>query len=214
MYNCKNCSYSTNRRFNLQTHYKKLKSCTSIIPPPVITKPIMIEKTTFNCTNCNYSTNRMANLQTHYERKNKCQPLVEIIVPPDKQKVEFIVNSNPCKLDIPNQCKLCDKILSSSYCLKQHEKICNGLHILQCPTCLKKFKSRTGKYAHIKHVDCKAKLEKKNSNPEILETLEIPETLEEAIERLENQNKSFQQTIETLTKPKLKIKRGALTDIV
>ena len=53
-----------------------------------------------------------------------------------------------------NKCERCDKILSSWKSLKRHEKICKGVHVLQCPTCMKKFSSKASKYQHIKNVKC------------------------------------------------------------
>ena len=53
------------------------------------------------------------------------------------------------------QCKKCDKVLSSKFALNRHSKICKGVHVLQCPTCLKTFSDRSSKSHHIKKVQCK-----------------------------------------------------------
>ena len=52
------------------------------------------------------------------------------------------------------QCVKCNKVLASKRQLGYHQAKCNGLHPRQCPTCLKIFSTRQGKYEHIKFVKC------------------------------------------------------------
>ena len=52
------------------------------------------------------------------------------------------------------QCVKCNKVLSSKRQLGYHQAKCNGLLPRQCPTCLKVFSTRQGKYEHIKFVKC------------------------------------------------------------
>ena len=69
----------------------------------------------FTCK-CGYSTNRKSNLDTHQKRKTRndiCIPIDEIVVQLAK-----------------NECCKCNKILSSSRNLKNHELRCNGLDVL------------------------------------------------------------------------------------
>ena len=81
---------------------------------------------------CGYTTNRKFNVSQHQSRKNKCTPLpvLETVHEPELKLVEP-EPANPC------QCTKCNKIFSSKVYVKKHEMTCNGLHILQCPTCLK-----------------------------------------------------------------------------
>jgi hypothetical protein len=51
-------------------------------------------------------------------------------------------------------CSKCTKVLHSKKRLKSHEAKCNGLSILQCENCLKKFTSYAGKYHHKRKVKC------------------------------------------------------------
>ena len=168
----------------------------------------------FHCTTCDYTSNRRANLQTHYERKNKCQPViisVPVVVEPVKIKVrepciEPIEAANPC------QCQKCDKILSTKKYAKKHELLCNGLHILQCPTCLKMCKNKSAKSSHIFYGKCKPPI----NATEAGSLLGTSTRLQEKIARLENTIETLTSTITTLTgtietlKNKPKPKRGAL----
>ena len=52
------------------------------------------------------------------------------------------------------QCERCEKVLKTKQGMKNHSKICKGVHILQCPTCLKSFADRRSKSHHIKNVKC------------------------------------------------------------
>ena len=119
----------------------------------------------FTCK-CGYSTNRKSNLDTHQKRKtrnDKCIPIDEIVV----QLAQ-------------NECCKCNKILSSSRNLKNHELRCNGLDVLQCPTCTKFFKNKAGKSQHMKNIKCKPPF-----------AINIPETLREEVERLRKENELF-----------------------
>ena len=53
------------------------------------------------------------------------------------------------------KCHKCEKNFFNKSSLKRHLKICNGCHVLQCPTCLKMFSSASSKSHHIKKVKCK-----------------------------------------------------------
>jgi len=90
---------------------------------------------------CGYISNRKSNLDTHQDRKTRhdiCILIDEIIVQLAK-----------------NECHKCNKILQSSRNLRNHELRCNGLDVLQCPTCTKFFKNASGKSEHIKNIKCK-----------------------------------------------------------
>jgi len=54
-----------------------------------------------------------------------------------------------------HQCSKCSKRFFNKKDWKSHEEKCNGLHKLQCPTCLKFFNDSSYKSKHIKNVKCK-----------------------------------------------------------
>jgi len=118
------------------------------------------------CEICGWTTNRIGNLRAHLAKQKKCKPPP---IPEPQLQTPLEVN--------PNQCVKCEKILSTANRLKQHILICKGCHILQCPTCLKKYSSRAGKSQHIKNIKCEPPI--------------IPETVQEELERLRNENKVF-----------------------
>lgn len=64
------------------------------------------------------------------------------ITPVDNSKKEVFV------------CKKCNKEFKTKSGLVKHESNCNGLHPLQCPICLKMFKSKHGKSQHKRYVKC------------------------------------------------------------
>ena len=118
------------------------------------------------CEICGWTTNRLGNLRAHLAKQKTCKPPP---IPEPQLQTPLEVN--------PNQCVKCEKILSTANRLKQHILICKGCHILQCPTCLKKYSSRAGKSQHIKNIKCEPPI--------------IPETVQEELERLRNENKVF-----------------------
>lgn len=100
----------------------------------------------YKCERCSYTTNRKSNLDNHKKRKNPCCVVISKELPTtptnETKSHEF-------------KCPKCEKVLSSGKSLKKHEEKCDGLHPLQCRTCLKMFASRYGKYQHVKNVKCK-----------------------------------------------------------
>ena len=52
-------------------------------------------------------------------------------------------------------CTKCDKTFYNRRDCENHVEKCKGCHVLQCPTCLKKFSSYSTKSEHIKNVKCK-----------------------------------------------------------
>lgn len=66
---------------------------------------------------------------------------------------------NPLEVDKiddkkPYSCDKCDKRYVSKRDFKRHTESCNGLNVLQCPTCHKTFSHRAAKSRHIKNVKC------------------------------------------------------------
>ena len=127
----------------------------------------------FKCETCGYETKRKFNLELHLNKKSPCIPCINNTQCDNnvnnksylKGNVNIMMNHNQnidiCDQNInktskdENKCKLCNKCLSSKSFLKKHEKKCNGLHKLQCPTCLKFFASASSKSTHIKNAKCK-----------------------------------------------------------
>ena len=135
------------------------------------------------CEICGYNTKRVSNFKAHKSRKNKCvvkesgtqcntvKNFVYNVNNIDQDNVNIVYNVNNIEQDnvnivylgdnnvktnnfMQNQCKLCEKCFSTKSNLKKHERKCNGLHKLQCPTCFKFFKSAGSKYNHKKRNIC------------------------------------------------------------
>ena len=86
-----------------------------------------------------------------YENKKKTHKEDEKVYSDDKK-----VNNSKKLL----KCERCEKVLKTKQGMKYHSKICKGVHILQCPTCLKSFADRRSKSHHIKNVKCSPPEEK------------------------------------------------------
>ena len=127
----------------------------------------------WKCHRCCYETDKKQNFEKHINRQNACDkrlkrtsgeknvnpndknvnPGEKNVNPNDKNVNPGEKNVNPNNKSI-NNCKYCNKDFSSKSYLMKHEKKCNGLNSLQCPTCKKTFTSREGKYKHMKNVKC------------------------------------------------------------
>ncbi len=122
-------------------------------------------KTIYVCDKCNYTTFRKSNFNNHLNRKTPCVKTVSnapnvvigapnvVIGAPNVVIDKPIANGCLDDEDIPT-CLKCKKKFASSYNLKKHSLVCNGLDKLQCPTCLKKFSNRSSKSKHIKNAKC------------------------------------------------------------
>ena len=162
------------------------------------------------CKKCGYETNRKQNYETHVGRQAACEKRLkrlsnEIVchtvapsghnvapsghnvaldVAPSGHNVALGVNSSDHNVTIErsNKCNKCNKILSSKRNLERHEKQCNGDHPLQCSICKVYFKTRQGKYKHMKNVKCEF-VEIKDEKDILIE--ELREELEENKKQLE-----------------------------
>ena len=116
----------------------------------------------YTCKHCGYNTNRKWSFEDHCSRPNACvKRLKRQHVKSTKNNVNPSENNvNPSENNVNpnnktlNTCKYCNQFFSTKSYLMKHEKNCNGLNSLQCPTCKKTFNSREGKYKHMKHVNC------------------------------------------------------------
>ena len=120
-----------------------------------------------SCDHCGKTFTYPCFLEKHLSRKIPCfmkPPSKNVMCQETKNKgsvcdsKEDVCDSKEkvCQNDKKKHaCTKCEKrFFNKKDCLKHIEK-CNGLHVLQCPTCLKKFADKTSKYRHIKNVKCK-----------------------------------------------------------
>lgn len=134
MYKCDTCSYTTNKKSNLNNHRRRKTPCT-----------------TRSATNNNTQSSSESSITNKDEETSSNK---EPVAPPNDDVV-----CQPCDDVIVTKsdrfkCSKCDKILSTKQSLDNHEGKCDGLHPLQCNVCLKMFASRYGKYEHKKNVKC------------------------------------------------------------
>ena len=162
-YLCKHCGYKTNRKWSFEDH---------------ISRPSACEKRLRRLDNG--TGDKKVNLND--KKVNPCDKKVNLNdkkVNPCDKKVNPKVNPEDKSL---NNCKYCNQIFSSKSYLMKHEKTCNGLNSLQCPTCKKMFGSKQSKYKHMKNVKCEF-VEIKDEKDILIE--ELREELEEKEKQLE-----------------------------
>lgn len=122
-------------------------------------------KERFECDQCTFVAYEKENLKKHKENcwcYNEFKTIHQMLLLEDhikEQQTEILKLKYPKKdvkdnQSINNYCNLCDKSFKTKWNLERHKKTCKGVHILQCPTCKKRFSSKEGKYQHIKNVKC------------------------------------------------------------
>ena len=74
----------------------------------------------------------------------------------DKVNVDYdMVNDSLTSIkNNENGCRKCKRVFFNKYNARNHERTCNGAHLLQCHKCMKEFKTKQGKYQHLKNVVC------------------------------------------------------------
>ena len=114
-----------------------------------------------NCDHCGKIFKFSSQLERHLSRKYPCfsnLPPQTVKIEDDNEVCKNTVNDkNTVVQDDKNKvhkCIKCNKTLSTKAYKKKHEAKCNGLHSLQCPTCLKFFSDSSAKCKHIKNVKC------------------------------------------------------------
>jgi hypothetical protein len=162
---CEICGYSSNRKYNLELHQRSPNACDKRL----------------NRLN-NETSNNKVNLND--KKVNPFDNKVSPKVNPDDKKVSPKVNPDDKSL---NNCKYCNQIFSSKSYLMKHEKKCNGLNSLQCPTCKKMFGSKQSKYKHMKNVKCELVLTEEQQRIKELEEgkKKLEEELKENKKQLE-----------------------------
>ena len=149
-------------------------------------------KERYECDKCSFVAYEEENLEKHkgncwcYDEFKTNHPMLLLEQRIKEQEKEIIKLKYP-KEDVntddkQHNCKYCNKTLSSKSYLMKHEKTCNGLNSLQCPTCKKVFSSRFTKYEHMKNVKCEF-VEIKDEKDILIEELE--EVLKEKDKQLE-----------------------------
>ena len=109
-----------------------------------------------NCDHCGMNFKFPSQLERHFSRKFPCftniPPQNNIIEDYNKEVIndKNTVNGK----NTVHTCSKCNKTLSTKAYKKKHEAKCNGLHSLQCPTCLKFFSDSSAKCKHIKNGKC------------------------------------------------------------
>ena len=121
-----------------------------------------------NCDHCGMMFKFPSQLEKHLSRKFPCFTKIpsktsgyidENLIYENVNKVcskDNLVCQDVKKVHEEYKCSKCNKNLSTKAYLKKHEAKCNGLHSLQCPTCLKFFSDSSAKCKHIKNGKCKA----------------------------------------------------------
>jgi hypothetical protein len=157
IFKCETCSYTTNRKYNLELHKRSPNACEKRIKQDEKNK--FVENKQKSVEN---KHNLVENKRKRVENKHH---LVE-----NKQR-EMLIKY----VDIPYTkgkyvCSKCNKQLSSKRNIENHFKICKGrVDVLQCHVCLEKFNNTTSKYRHIKAGNCIPLKDDKDSRIEELE---------------------------------------------
>jgi len=119
----------------------------------------------YTCDICSYTTNRKWSFNYHISRKNTCSRRVKADSHnPDGANVSLdganvSLGGANVSLGGANVCSKCSKRYKRKIDCDKHMKKCRGVDNLQCPTCLKVFETRNGKYKHVKLSKCSAPLE-------------------------------------------------------
>lgn len=128
MYECEDCGYVTNKKFNFMKHKNRKTVCK---------RSIKIE----NGTEQNLNTEESNLIINGENLKDTGENLISI-------------QENSNSIISVFKCSKCRKILSCKKSLKSHELICKGVPTKTCPTCFKQFNTDQAKYYHMKFVKC------------------------------------------------------------
>jgi len=128
---------------------------------PFVSKLLRHRNRVTSCSPNKVSVENENNVEKVKEKEKNVNNSEENVNTTEKNVNNSEENVNPSEKNVNKhqdkefQCNKCDKVLSSKFALNRHSKICKGVHVLQCPTCLKTFSDRSSKSHHIKKVQCK-----------------------------------------------------------
>ena len=169
---CEICSYTTNRKYNLELHKRSPNACEKRLKRD--------EK------------NNHVKIVADFDKKvaesgSKVADFYKKVAGPDSKVADFdkkVAN----QLIKDNCCKFCNKSFTTQRSKDNHENKCNGIHSLQCPTCKVEFTSKFSKYRHIKKANCEFVLSDEQQKIKNLE-----EQLEECGKELEERDKELEE---------------------
>ena len=176
-YSCKHCGYKTNRKWSFEDHCSRPSACEKRLKRD---EKKSAQQNIYNIQqNVSHPQQNIYNIQQNVSR---AQQNVSF----NKQNISSSINQ------VSFSCKYCSKVLSTKQRLDSHEKACNGLNPLQCPTCKVFLPNAVAKSRHIKKGNCELVLtEEQQKIKDLEEQLEQKEqALEESeIKRKEAENK-------------------------
>ena len=136
-WSCSECSYTTNRKYNLELHISRKSACAMRQKVDDVNKNVNLDDKNVNL----YDKN------VNLDDKN--------------------VNLYDKNVNLINKCLKCSKTFTTKSYLVKHENKCLGNESLKCNKCKKIFASRQSKYKHIKNVKCKPLEERSNLEEEL-----------------------------------------------
>lgn len=173
IYTCNTCGYTTKRKYNLQLHMGKKKPCKRKINTHNVNQSDFLYKDGFVepfleniIDGYTYTPKHRMILFMFVYHLFKAYYFIKLysvninkVGNYTNKSHEKVFSSKKERLDnhfTIFKCKECDKVLSSKNSLLRHEKVCKGKENLQCPKCLKYFKTKKIKKYHIDNIKCKS----------------------------------------------------------
>ena len=166
----------------------------------------------YSCKHCGYKTNRKWSFEDHCSRPSACEKRLKRY---DKKSAQQNIYNIQQNVSHPQQnisfnkqnisssinqvsfsCKYCSKVLSTKQRLDSHEKACNGLNPLQCPTCKVFLSNAVAKSRHIRKGNCELVLTEEQQKIKDLE--EQLEQKEQALEESEAKRKEAENSKSTI----------------
>lgn len=136
MYECEDCGYVTNKKFNFMKHKNRKTVCK---------RSIKIE----TGTEQNLNTNPQI-----YNENSQIDNAATQIYNENSQICYDTTHLNNDSINNPSKCPKCNKQLYNMFSLKRHLEICKGVDNLTCDICFKKFSSVSSKNNHKRNVKC------------------------------------------------------------
>jgi hypothetical protein len=149
VYKCNNCKYSTKRRVDLIRHENKKGSC-------INNQDILLSGVQNNNILENVMVKDTISLENVTVERDKNEISLENVMVDNDGVVHGsdLINCSKSESFKKHLCIKCKKDFSTKHTLNVHQIKCDGLHKLQCKTCLKMFTTRQSKYEHNKNIKC------------------------------------------------------------